>query len=158
MHPTPPRDDPAPAPLLGSCPGGIPDPKNEQFCGDFGEEGEMESGWGYDLVLPLLPGAGLLRNVGLKVAARTVCCMSLGLYCHYWLLLHASAFQSPWSALLCMLLTRSLLAHPYIHVNIFQVQTPSPEMSQGCRSPLPAPASPLVSAIGEQPGLQAPSC
>ena len=86
--------------------------------------GRANGEWtGYDHVLPLLPGAGLLRNVELKVALRTVCCMSLGLYCHYWLLLHASGFQSPWSALLCMLLTRSLLAHPYIHVNIFQVET-----------------------------------
>ncbi|XP_040386383.1 fatty acid desaturase 6 isoform X2 [Cygnus olor] len=71
------------------------------------------------IITPLV-ALGLLRDVGLKVALRTVCCMSLGLYCHYWLLLHASGFQSPWSALLCMLLTRSLLAHPYIHVNIFQ--------------------------------------
>ncbi|KFQ21883.1 Fatty acid desaturase 6, partial [Merops nubicus] len=71
-------------------------------------------------VLPLLPCTDLLRNVEWKVAVRTLCCMFLGLYCHYWLLLHVSGFQSPWSALLCMLLTRSLLAHPYIHVNIFQ--------------------------------------
>lgn len=43
MHPTPPvMTQPLP-----HCwgPGGIPDPKNEEFCGDFGEEGEMESGW-----------------------------------------------------------------------------------------------------------------
>lgn len=71
----------------------------------------------------LLPYTDLLRNVEWKAALRTLCCMFLGLYCHYWLLLHVSGFQSPWSALLCMLLTRSLLAHPYIHVNIFQVET-----------------------------------
>ncbi|KGL86110.1 Fatty acid desaturase 6, partial [Charadrius vociferus] len=71
-------------------------------------------------VLPLLPRTDLLRNVEWKAALRTLCCMFLGLYCHYWLLLHVSGFQSPRSALLCMLLTRSLLAHPYIHVNIFQ--------------------------------------
>ncbi|KFV59250.1 Fatty acid desaturase 6, partial [Gavia stellata] len=79
-------------------------------------------------VLPLLPHTDLLRNVEWKAALRTLCCMFLGLYCHYWLVLHVSGFQSPWSALLCtpwsallcMLLTRSLLAHPYIHVNIFQ--------------------------------------
>lgn len=74
-------------------------------------------------VLPPLPCADLLRNVEWKAALRTLCCMFLGFYCHYWLLLHVSGFQSPWSALLCMLLTRSLLAHPYIHVNIFQVET-----------------------------------
>lgn len=79
-------------------------------------------------VLPLLPHTDLLRNVEWKVALRTLCCMFLGLYCHYWLLLHVSGFQSPWSALLCMLLTRSLLAHPYIHVNIFQVESWSSEM------------------------------
>ncbi|NWQ84527.1 FADS6 desaturase, partial [Columbina picui] len=71
-------------------------------------------------VLSLLPRVDLLRNVEWKAALRTLCLMFLGLYCHYWLLLHVSGFQSPWSALLCMLLTRSLLAHPYIHVNIFQ--------------------------------------
>ncbi|KAM8992169.1 fatty acid desaturase 6 isoform 1-T1 [Ara ararauna] len=71
-------------------------------------------------ILTPLVALGLLRNVEWKAALRTLCCMFLGLYCHYWLLLHVSGFQSPWSALLCMLLTRSLLAHPYIHVNIFQ--------------------------------------
>ncbi|XP_071429704.1 fatty acid desaturase 6 isoform X2 [Pithys albifrons albifrons] len=71
-------------------------------------------------ILTPLVALGLLRNVEWKAALRTVCCMFLGFYCHYWLLLHVSGFQSPWSALLCMLLTRSLLAHPYIHVNIFQ--------------------------------------
>ena len=74
-------------------------------------------------VLRILPRTDLLRNVEWKAALRTLCCMFLGLYCHYWLLLHVSGFQSPWSALLCMLLTRSLLAHPYIHVNVFQVET-----------------------------------
>ncbi|XP_057274650.1 fatty acid desaturase 6 isoform X1 [Pezoporus wallicus] len=71
-------------------------------------------------ILTPLVALDLLRNVEWKAALRTLCCMFLGLYCHYWLLLHVSGFQSPWSALLCMLLTRSLLAHPYIHVNIFQ--------------------------------------
>ncbi|KAM6050059.1 fatty acid desaturase 6 isoform 1-T1 [Theristicus caerulescens] len=71
------------------------------------------------IITPLV-ALDLLRNVEWKAALRTLCCMFLGLYCHYWLLLHVSGFQSPWSALLCMLLTRSLLAHPYIHVNIFQ--------------------------------------
>ncbi|NXU73109.1 FADS6 desaturase, partial [Oreotrochilus melanogaster] len=71
------------------------------------------------IITPLV-ALDLLRNVEWKAALRTLCCMVLGLYCHYWLLLHVSGFQSPWSTLLCMLLTRSLLAHPYIHVNIFQ--------------------------------------
>ncbi|NXP44226.1 FADS6 desaturase, partial [Heliornis fulica] len=71
------------------------------------------------IITPLV-ALDLLRNVEWKAALRTLCCMFLGLYCHYWLLIHVSGFQSPWSALLCMLLTRSLLAHPYIHVNIFQ--------------------------------------
>ncbi|XP_061232911.1 fatty acid desaturase 6 isoform X2 [Neopsephotus bourkii] len=71
-------------------------------------------------ILTPLVALDLLRNVEWKAALRTLCCMFLGLYCHYWLLLHVSGFQSPWSALLCMLLTRSLLAHPYVHVNIFQ--------------------------------------
>ncbi|XP_009693169.1 PREDICTED: fatty acid desaturase 6, partial [Cariama cristata] len=71
------------------------------------------------IITPLV-ALDLLRNVEWKAALRTLCCMFLGLYCHYWLLLHVSGFQSTWSALLCMLLTRSLLAHPYIHVNIFQ--------------------------------------
>ncbi|KFZ53114.1 Fatty acid desaturase 6, partial [Antrostomus carolinensis] len=71
------------------------------------------------IITPLV-ALGLLRNVEWKATLRTLCCMFLGLYCHYWLLLHVSGFQSSWSALLCMLLTRSLLAHPYIHVNIFQ--------------------------------------
>ncbi|KAI1232381.1 hypothetical protein IHE44_0006841 [Lamprotornis superbus] len=74
-------------------------------------------------ILTPLVALGLLRNVEWKAALRTLCFMFLGFYCHYWLLLHVSGFQSPWSALLCMLLTRSLLAHPYIHVNIFQVET-----------------------------------
>ncbi|XP_060107916.1 fatty acid desaturase 6 [Heteronotia binoei] len=71
-------------------------------------------------VLTPLVAIGLLKEVGLKTAIRTVCCIFLGLYSHYWLLLNISEFQSAWSALSCMLLTRSLLAHPYIHVNIFQ--------------------------------------
>ncbi|OXB56262.1 hypothetical protein ASZ78_006445 [Callipepla squamata] len=71
------------------------------------------------IITPLV-ALDLLRNVETRAALRTVCLMSLGLCCHYCLLRHVSGFQSPWSALLCMLLTRSLLAHPYIHVNIFQ--------------------------------------
>ncbi|TKC53474.1 hypothetical protein EI555_014929, partial [Monodon monoceros] len=61
-----------------------------------------------------------LREVELGTALRTLGLISLGLYSHYWLLLNVSGFQSPSSALVCMLITRSLLAHPYLHVNIFQ--------------------------------------
>nr|XP_056719014.1 fatty acid desaturase 6 [Euleptes europaea] len=71
-------------------------------------------------VLTPLAAIGLLKEVGLKTAIRTLCCIFLGLYSHYWLLLNVSEFQSMWSAIGCMLLTRSFLAHPYIHVNIFQ--------------------------------------
>nr|XP_034960300.1 fatty acid desaturase 6 isoform X2 [Zootoca vivipara] len=63
---------------------------------------------------------GLLKEVELKTAIRTLCCMFVGLYSHYWLLINISGFQSMWSALSCMLVTRALLSHPYIHVNIFQ--------------------------------------
>ncbi|XP_077183998.1 fatty acid desaturase 6 isoform X2 [Paroedura picta] len=73
-------------------------------------------------VLTPLVAISLLKEVGLKTAIRSLCCIFLGLYSHYWLLLNISEFQSVWSALTCMLLTRSLLAHPYIHVNIFQVK------------------------------------
>uniref|UniRef100_G1SYQ2 Fatty acid desaturase 6 n=2 Tax=Oryctolagus cuniculus TaxID=9986 RepID=G1SYQ2_RABIT len=61
-----------------------------------------------------------LRKADLGAALRTLALISLGLYSHYWLLRHVSGFRSRGSALLCMLLTRSLLAHPYLHVNIFQ--------------------------------------
>ncbi|XP_053159140.1 fatty acid desaturase 6 [Hemicordylus capensis] len=71
------------------------------------------------IITPLV-AIGLIKEVELKTAIRTVCCMFLGLYSHYWLLRNISGFQTVWSALSCMLVTRSLLAHPYIHVNIFQ--------------------------------------
>uniref|UniRef100_A0A452TRL3 Fatty acid desaturase 6 n=1 Tax=Ursus maritimus TaxID=29073 RepID=A0A452TRL3_URSMA len=61
-----------------------------------------------------------LRRAELRSAVRTLGLISLGLYAHYWLLRSVSGFRSPGSALLCMLTTRSLLAHPYLHVNIFQ--------------------------------------
>uniref|UniRef100_A0A8C0M737 Fatty acid desaturase domain-containing protein n=1 Tax=Canis lupus familiaris TaxID=9615 RepID=A0A8C0M737_CANLF len=61
-----------------------------------------------------------LRKVELRLAARSLGLIFLGLYAHYWVLLNVSGFRSPGSALLCMLTTRSLLAHPYLHVNIFQ--------------------------------------
>ncbi|KAL7989468.1 hypothetical protein Chor_012134 [Crotalus horridus] len=71
------------------------------------------------IITPLI-AIGLLTEVELKTAIRTLCCIFIGLYAHYWLLLNISGFQSSWSALGCMLITRALLAHAYIHVNIFQ--------------------------------------
>ncbi|XP_027728904.1 fatty acid desaturase 6 isoform X1 [Vombatus ursinus] len=75
------------------------------------------------LMLPIitpLVALGLLRKEEPRTVLRTLCLMSLGLFSHYWLLIKVSGFQSPGFALLCMLITRGLLAHPYIHVNIFQ--------------------------------------
>ncbi|XP_027728905.1 fatty acid desaturase 6 isoform X2 [Vombatus ursinus] len=77
------------------------------------------------LMLPIitpLVALGLLRKEEPRTVLRTLCLMSLGLFSHYWLLIKVSGFQSPGFALLCMLITRGLLAHPYIHVNIFQVK------------------------------------
>lgn len=75
------------------------------------------------LLIPILTplvAVERLRKVELRSAVRTLGLISLGLYAHYWLLLNVSGFRSPGSALLCMFTTRSLLAHPYLHVNIFQ--------------------------------------
>uniref|UniRef100_A0A8C0XGP1 Fatty acid desaturase domain-containing protein n=1 Tax=Castor canadensis TaxID=51338 RepID=A0A8C0XGP1_CASCN len=75
------------------------------------------------LLIPILtPLVALerLRTMELWTALRTLGLISLGLYSQYWLLLNVSGFKSPSSALACMLLIRSLLAHPYLHVNIFQ--------------------------------------
>ncbi|XP_017828307.1 fatty acid desaturase 6 isoform X2 [Callithrix jacchus] len=77
------------------------------------------------LLLPVatpLVAVERLRKVELGTALRTLALVSLGLYSHYWLLLNLSGFKSPSSALGCMFVTRSLLAHPYLHVNIFQVK------------------------------------
>ncbi|RXM37345.1 Fatty acid desaturase 6 [Acipenser ruthenus] len=64
--------------------------------------------------------AGLLKDLSMGIALRALCMITLGLYSQYWLLLHLSGFQSPVSALLCMLLCRAAFSLPYIHVNIFQ--------------------------------------
>ncbi|KAM4843265.1 fatty acid desaturase 6 [Thomomys bottae] len=75
------------------------------------------------LLIPILtPLVALerLRKVEPRLALRSLGLISLGLYSQYWLFLNVSGFKSPSSALACMLLTRSLLAHPYLHVNIFQ--------------------------------------
>ncbi|KAF6091971.1 hypothetical protein HJG60_000140 [Phyllostomus discolor] len=71
-------------------------------------------------ILTPLVAVERLRKVNPRVALRTLGLISLGLYSHYWLLLNVSGFRSPGSALVCMLSTRSLLAHPYLHINIFQ--------------------------------------
>lgn len=72
-----------------------------------------------------------LSKAELGTALRGLALLSLGLYSHYWLLLNVSGFRSPCSALACMLVTRSLLAHPYLHVNIFQVRCPPPQALGG---------------------------
>ncbi|CAF89151.1 unnamed protein product, partial [Tetraodon nigroviridis] len=61
-----------------------------------------------------------LRGQPAASVLRTVLMVSLGLYSHYWLLIHVSGFQSPTSALFCMLVCRAMFSVPYIHVNIFQ--------------------------------------
>uniref|UniRef100_A0A2K5LNK3 Fatty acid desaturase 6 n=1 Tax=Cercocebus atys TaxID=9531 RepID=A0A2K5LNK3_CERAT len=71
------------------------------------------------IVTPLV-AVERLRKVELRTALRTLALISLGLYSHYWLLLNVSGFKSPSSAL------GFLLAHPYHHVNIFQVRPPQP--------------------------------
>ncbi|XP_010184757.1 PREDICTED: fatty acid desaturase 6, partial [Mesitornis unicolor] len=52
-------------------------------------------GLGDSTIITPLVALDLLRNVEWKAALWTLCCMFLGLYCHYWLLLHVSGFQSP---------------------------------------------------------------
>ncbi|XP_045155428.1 fatty acid desaturase 6 [Echinops telfairi] len=71
-------------------------------------------------VLTPLVALERMREVAFGTALRTLSLISLGLYSHYWLLLNVSGFRTPSSALACMFVTRSLLAHPYLHVNIFQ--------------------------------------
>uniref|UniRef100_A0A5F8G1N0 Fatty acid desaturase 6 n=1 Tax=Monodelphis domestica TaxID=13616 RepID=A0A5F8G1N0_MONDO len=71
------------------------------------------------IITPLV-ALGLLRKEEPRVVLRTLCLMSLGLFSHYWLLIKVSGFQSSGFALLCMFVSRGLLAHPYLHVNIFQ--------------------------------------
>lgn len=58
----------------------------------------------------------------MALIARTLLMVTLGLYSQYWLLIHVSGFQSPLTALLCMLVCRAMFSVPYIHVNIFQVR------------------------------------
>ncbi|XP_060058693.1 fatty acid desaturase 6 isoform X2 [Erinaceus europaeus] len=71
------------------------------------------------IVTPLV-AVERLRKMEPAVALRSLGLISLGLCSHYWLLMNVSGCTSPGSALACMFITRSLLAHPYLHVNIFQ--------------------------------------
>uniref|UniRef100_H3D2T7 Fatty acid desaturase 6 n=1 Tax=Tetraodon nigroviridis TaxID=99883 RepID=H3D2T7_TETNG len=71
------------------------------------------------IITPLVALAHLRGQPAASVL-RTVLMVSLGLYSHYWLLIHVSGFQSPTSALFCMLVCRAMFSVPYIHVNIFQ--------------------------------------
>ncbi|XP_074519666.1 fatty acid desaturase 6 [Halichoeres trimaculatus] len=75
------------------------------------------------LFLPIITPLVALAHIKGQAPAlilRTVLMVSLGFYSQYWLLIHVSGFQSPLSALLCMLVCRAMFSLPYIHVNIFQ--------------------------------------
>lgn len=71
------------------------------------------------IITPLVALAHL-KGHSPALVLRTVLMVALGLYSQYWLLIHVSGFQSPLSALLCMLACRAMFSVPYIHVNIFQ--------------------------------------
>ncbi|XP_078506940.1 fatty acid desaturase 6 [Lissotriton helveticus] len=83
--------------------------------------------WVYMFLAPLalpiitpLAALGFLKEMTLQRALRTLGLICLGLCGHCALLLVVSGFQTLGSALLCMFLTRAVLAVPFIHVNIFQ--------------------------------------
>ncbi|KAF7659899.1 hypothetical protein LDENG_00291600 [Lucifuga dentata] len=71
------------------------------------------------IITPLVALAQL-REHSVALAVRTVLTITLGLYSQYWLLINVSGFQTPHTALLCMLVCRAMFSVPYIHVNIFQ--------------------------------------
>uniref|UniRef100_A0A665UF09 Fatty acid desaturase 6 n=1 Tax=Echeneis naucrates TaxID=173247 RepID=A0A665UF09_ECHNA len=71
-------------------------------------------------VITPLVALGHLKGLSLAHVVRTVLMVALGLYSQYWLLIHVSGFESPLSALLCMLVCRAMFSVPYIHINIFQ--------------------------------------
>lgn len=77
--------------------------------------------WNLGLFSSLLFSAHL-RGQPAACVLRTVLMVSLGLYSQYWLLIHVSGFQTPTTALFCMLVCRAMFSVPYIHVNIFQVR------------------------------------
>lgn len=75
------------------------------------------------LAVPVITPLVALAQLGehsVVLAVRTVLMVTLGLYSQYWLLINVSGFQSPHTALLCMLVCRAMFSVPYIHVNIFQ--------------------------------------
>lgn len=74
-----------------------------------------------------------LRGQPALCVLRTVLMVSLGLYSQYWLLIHISGFQSPITALFCMLVCRAMFSVPYIHVNIFQVRNTCRSVCVACR-------------------------
>ncbi|KAM7370379.1 hypothetical protein PAMP_009932 [Pampus punctatissimus] len=71
------------------------------------------------IITPLV-ALGYLKGHSLAHVVQTVLMVTLGLYSQYWLLINVSGFNSPVSALLCMLICRAMFSVPYIHVNIFQ--------------------------------------
>ncbi|KAK6301460.1 hypothetical protein J4Q44_G00275130 [Coregonus suidteri] len=71
------------------------------------------------IITPLV-ALGQLKDHSVSQALRTVLMVFLGFYSQYWLLIHVSGFQGPYSSLLCMLLCRAMFSIPYIHVNVFQ--------------------------------------
>lgn len=83
------------------------------------------------IITPLV-ALGELKGHSLAHVVRTVLMITLGLYSQYWLLINVSGFNSPLSALLCMLVCRAMFSVPYIHVNIFQ-HIGLPMFSPTCR-------------------------
>ncbi|XP_067100748.1 fatty acid desaturase 6 [Osmerus mordax] len=71
-------------------------------------------------IITPLAALGELKSSSVCHALKTVSMIALGMCSQYWLLVHVSGFQSPYTTLLCMLLCRAMSSIPYIHVNIFQ--------------------------------------
>ncbi|XP_053564850.1 fatty acid desaturase 6 [Bombina bombina] len=70
-------------------------------------------------ILTVLVGLKFMMQMPLLQGLRSLCCISLGLWCHFQVLVYVSGL-SLCSALGCMFLSRALLTIPFIHVNIFQ--------------------------------------
>ncbi|XP_041432142.1 fatty acid desaturase 6-like [Xenopus laevis] len=70
-------------------------------------------------VLTLLVGLRYVMQMPLSRALCSLSCISLGLWGHCWLLAQISGLGLG-SAIGCMFLSRSMMAIPFIHVNIFQ--------------------------------------
>ncbi|KAM4664150.1 fatty acid desaturase 6 isoform 1-T3 [Discoglossus pictus] len=70
-------------------------------------------------ILTILAGLRFMMQMTLGRALRSLCCISLGLWCHLQLFFQISGL-SLGPAVCCMFLSRALLAIPFIHVNIFQ--------------------------------------